>query len=151
MRFQHIIFALRIVHSHIDQMERISPFFFREWEGGNCKEGMGRGGSGVKELPLYYSKMFPNLPYTNPTQTLYCTPIGFPQFLEYTLSSLSVFTLFSLTMPVLSALLTEACSSCKVHVMSHSPLMRLFEPQFSQSQRKEFHLLLKTSTKFILC
>lgn len=88
-------------------MERISPFFFRESEGGNCKEGI-RGESGVKELPLYYSKMFPNLPYTNPTQTFYCTQIGFPQFLEYTLFSLRVFPLFSLTMPVLSALLTES-------------------------------------------
>lgn len=88
-------------------MERVSPFFFRESEGSNCKEGI-RGESGVKELLLYYSKMFPNLLYMNPTQTLYCTQIGFPQFLEYTLTSLRVFPLFSLTMPVLSALLTES-------------------------------------------
>ena len=58
MRFQHIIFALRIVHSHIDQMERISPFFFREWEGGTCKEGMGRGGVVLKNCHSITPKCF---------------------------------------------------------------------------------------------
>lgn len=58
------------------------------------EEGWG-GKSDVKELRLYYSKMFPDLSYPNPAQIFYCTQIRYHGSWN-TLYPVSVSFLFSL-------------------------------------------------------
>lgn len=95
VEFYHIILTCQIVHSHIDQGNLIFLQRVRRRQ-------LQKDESGVKERPLYYSKMFPDLTYPDPVRILYCTQVpGMysiqPQFLYSFLSQNSF----------LSSLLTE--------------------------------------------
>lgn len=68
VEFYHIILTFQIVHSHIDQGYLI---FLQRMR----KRQLQKDESGVKELPLYYSKRFPDLSYPDPARILHCTQV----------------------------------------------------------------------------